>query len=288
MHGKADICFNAISPPLLDLLSRSSNLEILSTPGANAAYLMFQLSDAKVSDVRVRRAIGEAIDREAIARYKFAGHATVATTLLPPGNWARADDLPRLPYDPGAAAALLDEVGLKPDTRGIRLSLDYKTSTDRFRRSIGLVLVDQLAKVGIDVNLTSLEFGTFFSDVRKGNFELATLKWVPIIDPDLYSLIFASSSIPTPENNTNGANRGHYINPEVDALLEQGRRADSEAARRQSYLKVQDILARDLPYVVLWYEDSTVVLRKGLSGLSLSPFGFFSSLASLRRVETPQ
>ena len=282
MHGKADICFNAISPPLLDLLARSANLEILSIPGANAAYLMFQLTDPKVRDVRVRQAIGEAIDRSAIARYKFGGHATVATTLLPPGNWARADDLPRLPYDPAAATALLDAAGLRPDARGVRLALDYKTSTDRFRRSIGLVLVDQLAKVGIDVNLTSLEFGTFFSDIRKGNFELATLKWVPIIDPDLYTLTFASASIPTPDNNFNGANRGHYVNPEVDRLLDAARRADSEAERRASYFEVQDILARDLPYVVLWYEDSTAVMRKGLSGFSLSPFGFFSSLADVR------
>jgi len=74
----------AISPPLLEILSRSKNLEILSTPGANAAYLMFQLADAKLRDARVRRAIGEAIDREAIVRYKFDGHATLATTLLPP------------------------------------------------------------------------------------------------------------------------------------------------------------------------------------------------------------
>ncbi len=286
MHGKADICLNAISPPLLEILARSPNLEIVSTPGANAAYLMFQLTDPKLRDPRVRRAIGEAIDRETIARYKFGGHATVATTLLPPGNWARDEDLPRLPYDPIAAAALLDAAGLKPDVHGIRLSLDYKTSTDRFRRSIGLVLVDQLAKVGIDVNLTSLEFGTFFSDIRKGNFELATLKWVPIIDPDLYTLTFASSSIPTPENSYNGANRGHYVNPEVDALLAQARGADSEAARRESYLAVQPILARDLPYVVLWYEDCTAVMRKGLTGFSLSPFGFFSSLAKVRPVET--
>jgi len=285
MHGKADICLGAISPPLLEILSRSANLEILSTPGANAAYLMFQLADSKLRDARVRRAIGEAVDREAIVRYKFGGHATLATTLMPPGNWARDDDLPQLPYDPIAAAALLDAAGLKPDLQGIRLSLDYKTSTDRFRRSIGLVLVDQLAKVGIDVNLSSLEFGTFFSDIRKGNFELATLKWVPIIDPDLYTLTFASSSIPTPDNNYNGANRGHYVNPEVDFLLAQARRVESEAARRQIYLAVQPILARDLPYVVLWYEDSTAVMRKGLTGFSLSPFGFFSSLAKVRPVE---
>jgi ABC-type transport system substrate-binding protein len=47
---------------------------------------------------------------------------------------------------------------------------------------------------------------------------------------------------------------------------------------------VQRILARDLPYVVLWYEDSTAVLRKNLTGFQLSPFGFFSSLANVRRL----
>jgi peptide/nickel transport system substrate-binding protein len=284
MHGKADVCFNAISPPLLALLAGAPNLEILSRPGANAAYLMFQLDDPKLRDARVRRAIGEAIDRESIARYKFGGHATLATTLLPPGNWARDDELPVLPYDPAGAAGLLDAAGLKPDARGIRLSLGYKTSTDRFRRSIGLVLVDQLAKVGVDLEMSSLEFGTFFSDIRKGSFELATLKWVPIIDPNLYTLTFASSSVPTPDNNYNGANRGHYVNSEVDELLAAGRRGGTEAERRTRYAKVQEILARDLPYVVLWYEDSTAVVRKGLSGISLSPFGFFSSLAKARPV----
>jgi len=215
MHGKADICFNAISPPLLGLLANAPNLEILSRAGANAAYLMFQLTDPKLRDVRVRRAMGEAIDRAAIARYKFGGHATLATTLLPPGNWARAEDLPPLPYDPEAAAALLDAAGLKPDARGVRLRLDYKTSTDRFRRSIGLVLVDQLARVGIDVTLSSLEFGTFFSDIRKGNFELATLKWVPIIDPALYTLTFASTATTEPTGGTTPTPRWMPCSPRL-------------------------------------------------------------------------
>jgi len=61
----------------------------------------------------------------------------------------------------------------------------------------------------------------------------------------------------------------------------------TEAARRESYVKVQEIVARDLPYVVLWYEDSTAVVRKGLGGFSLSPFGFFSSLAGVHPVEAP-
>ena len=285
-HGKADVCLNAISPPLLEQLRAVPDLQIFSGPGANAAYLMFQLSDPKLADARVRRAIGEAIDRESIVKYKFLGHARLATTLLPPGNWARDEALAPLPFDPADSNRLLDAAGLAPGSNGVRLSLDYKTSTDRFRKSIGLVLVDQLSKVGIDVHLSSLEFGTFFSDIRKGSFELATLKWVPIIDPDLYTLVFASQSIPTAENAYNGANRGHYRDAEVDALLVQARSAATEAERRQSYLAVQAALARDLPYVVLWYEDSTAVLRKGLTGFKLSPFGFFSSLARVRREAT--
>ncbi len=287
LHGRADVCINAVSPPLLGVLAQSPDLELHSVPGANAAYLMFQLSDPKVADVRVRRAVGEAIDREAIARYKFLGHAQVATTLLPPGNWARDETLTPLPYDPVDAARLLDAAGLAPGRGGVRLSLDYRTSTDRFRKSIGLVLVDQLSKIGLDVHLTSLEFGTFFSDIRKGSFELATLKWVPIIDPDLYYLTFSSASIPTPENAYNGANRGHYRDAEVDQLLLEGKAAATEAERRQRYLGVQRRLARDLPYIVLWYEDSTAVLRKGLTGFQLSPFGFFGSLAKVTRAAGP-
>jgi peptide/nickel transport system substrate-binding protein len=281
MHGKADFCINAISPPLYGVLGQSANLDILSVPGANTSYLMFQLDDPVLRDARVREAVARAVDRPAIVRYKFLGHAVLGASLLPPGNWALDEELVPPPYDPTGAARLLDEAGHPKPADGPRFTLNYRTSTDRFRRSIAQVIAHELEQVGIAVRLTPLEFGTFFQEIRKGSFQLASLRW-PVIEPDLFSWVFASWSIPTPENGYSGANRGHYRNAQLDALLERARSEGNTLDRRETYLAAQRLLARELPYVILWHEDSTAVVRRGYQDFHVSPFGHFSTLAKVR------
>jgi peptide/nickel transport system substrate-binding protein len=281
--GKADIAINAISPPLLRELEDVPALRILRAPGADALFLMFQQSDPALADVRVRQAIAYAIDREALVRYKFFGHAQVADSLLPPSNWAHASGLPVYRRDLGKARALLDAAGFPERAGAPRLTLTYKTSTDRFRKSIALAIAQQLAEVGLDIRVQTLEFGTFFSDIRKGSFQLATLKWVPIVEPDLLYWVFDSASIPTPENGYNGGNRERFRNGALDALLEAAR-VEPAKARAQSYARAQTLLAAELPYFVLWNEDSVAVVRDDLEGFHLSPFGYFEGLASAHRV----
>jgi peptide/nickel transport system substrate-binding protein len=281
MHGKADFCIGAISPPLYGVLGQSSLLDILSVPGANTAYLMFQLDDPLLHDVRVRTAIAGAIDRQGIVRYKFLGHAQLGASLLPPGHWALDPSLVPPPYDPAGSERLLDEAGHPRTGPGPRFTLNYRTSTDRFRRSIAQVIAYELEKVGIGIRLTPLEFGTFFQEIRKGSFQLASLKW-PVVEPDLLSWVFASWSIPTPENGYTGANRGHYRNAALDTMLDRARLTGSLADRKEAYLDAQRLLATDLPYVILWHEDSTAVVRRGFENFHVSPFGYFSTLATVR------
>ena len=132
--------------------------------------------------------------------------------------------------------------------------------------------------------MQTLEFGTFFSDIRKGNFQLASLKWVPIVEPDLLYWVFDSASIPTPDNGYNGANRERFQNAAVDGLLEEGRVAASNAERVQAYGKAQTLLADELPYFVLWSEDCVAVVNRDLEGFHLSPFGYYDGLAQAHRV----
>src|SRR5690606_2173482 len=122
------------------------------------------------------------------------------------------------------------------------------------RRSVALVMAAQLAEVGIGVDVAPLEWGTFMGDVKRGNFQLATLKVTPVIDPDLFRLAYHSDSIPREENGWGGMNRMRYRNPHVDALLEQGRQATDPAERRRAYAEVQRILAEELPVLPLVHE----------------------------------
>jgi len=141
------------------------------------------------------------------------------------------------------------------------------------RRRIGEAIQGLLGEVGIDVKMRSYEWGTFFSDIRKGNFQIYTLTWVGITDPDIYYYLFHSKSIPP-----DGANRGTYLNPEMDLLIERGRVLQGREERKEVYGRIQKILARDLPYVSLWNEVNVVVMDPRVRGFVLRPDGDFLSL----------
>jgi peptide/nickel transport system substrate-binding protein len=226
----------------------------------------------------VRGACAGAIDRDAIIAGVYRGQARPATGLLPPGHWAYNGDVPTYPYDPAAARHLLDQAGF-PDPEGPapRFSLTYKTSQNQLTRRIGEVLQEQLAQVGIQVAVRSYEWGTFYADIKAGNFQLYTLSWVGVTDPDIYNYAFHSKSVPP-----DGANRGRYANPDLDALLERGRTEDDRDRRKAIYAEVQRIVARDLPYVSLWHPESVLVRDRRLTGFVLSPVGDYTSLAHAR------
>ena len=284
LGGEADLLINAVSPVLLKRLARSPRLNVIEKGGAGYAYMGLNVRNPPLDDVRVRRAFAHALDRTSLARYKFHGTARPAVGMMAEGHWAYGA-APAYPYDPERAKALLDEAGYPdPDGEGPlkRFTITYKTSTDRFRGSIALVLKKQLEAVGVGVDLRASEWGTFFGDVKRARFEVVTLKWPAVIEPHLMHWVFHSGSTPTEENGYLGGNRGGYVNPEADRLLDEAAREVDPEARGAMYAEVQRILGEELPYVPLWHEASVAILSDRLEGFAASPFGFLDPLKRAR------
>jgi peptide/nickel transport system substrate-binding protein len=221
------------------------------------------------------------VDREAILKHILNGYGRLAKGLLSPENWAYCSDVRSYAHDPARARALLDSAGLRPGRGGVRFGLVYKTSNNKVSRQIASAVQQQLRAVGVDVSVQWLEWGTFYRDVKRGDFDLFGLTWVGITDPDGLRLRFSSKAFP-PE----GFNRGLYRNAEVDRLLEEGARVSEPAARRAIYARAQALLAEDVPYVSLWHPDNVAVAQPGVTGVLLPPDGNFSFLATVVR-ETP-
>jgi peptide/nickel transport system substrate-binding protein len=254
----------------------------MRAPGTNFSYLGFNLEDPVLSNPKVRRAIAHAIDREPIIRYLLRGLARPAEGLLPENHWAYREDLKPVPHDPDLARRLLDEAGFpNPDGGRPRFRLSFKTSQNETRIEIAEVLQEQLRRVGIALDIRSYEWGAFFSDIRKGAFQLYTLTWVGVTDPDIYHYIFHSGNVPP-----HGANRGRYRNADVDRLLERGRTAYAPKTRREAYGRVQEILGRDLPYVNLWHATNVAVLNRRVRGFVLYPDEDMISLKDVRLAPT--
>ena len=271
--GSADIVNNALTSDLVLALEREPNLEVLHGPGTVLNYLAFNLRDPILKDVRVRRAIAFAINRQPMIEYLWRGFAQPAASVLPRQSWAYNAEVPGYDYDPQRARQILDTAGYRA-VGGVRFHLTMKTSTKETTRLIAAVLQQQLREVGIALDIRTFEFATFFSDVTSGAYQLYSLRWIGgNEDPDIFEYAFHSAKFPP-----HGANRSYYSNSRIDALIDQARSELDQNARKQLYAEIQQILADELPYVNLWYLDNMLVHSKRVQGLTLNPSGNYDFL----------
>jgi len=271
--GSADLIENGVRLDLVAAVRDRPRVHVETSPSVLLTYLMMNNDDKLLADRRVRRALALALDRPAIITAKLGGLAVPATGLLPPSHWAYWGDVPRWDHDLAAAKRLLDEAGYPdPDGDGPRprFHLVYKTSADAFRVAIARVIAAQLAEVGIAVEVRSFEFATFFADVKKGAYQIATMQTTDITEPDFYFMYFHSSWIPTPAN-PDGFNRWRYRNTEVDRLTTEGREELDREKRIQIYAEVQRLVAEDVPVVPLWHEDNVVLSNIDIQGYTITP-----------------
>jgi peptide/nickel transport system substrate-binding protein len=271
--GSADVCINCMTADMVYALAKRPDLLVESTPGTVLNYITFNVQDAVLRDVRVRQAIALAMNRPLIIHSLWRDHARLAESLLPPEHWAWTGDVQQYPHDPPRANALLDAAGWKRGKDGVRFSLAMKTSTDETSRLLAMILQQELREVGIALEVRSFEFATFFSDVTKGAFQMYTLRWLGgNEDPDIFHT-FDSQRFPP-----HGTNRGRYVNAELDALIKEAGGSGDQAERRKNYVRVQQILAVELPSINLWYLDAVLVHTRRLGNIQISGSGTFDFL----------
>jgi peptide/nickel transport system substrate-binding protein len=269
--GSADAASNALSPDMIWSMRKDPKLAVAEAPGTVVQYLTFNLRDRYLRDVRVRQAIADAMNRPLLIATLLRGMARPADSLLPPNHWAYTGDVTHYDYNPQQARRLLDDAGYRSGRDGIRFHLTMKTSNDEGTRLLAMALQQQLRAVGIALDVRSFEFATFYSDISRGSFGMYSLRWIGgNEDPDIFRYAFASSSVPP-----HGANRGDYSNAEVDGLLQAAAEDSNQAERRTAYVRVQQVLANDLPSLPLWFLDSVVIYNRRLSGVEASPSGNF-------------
>jgi peptide/nickel transport system substrate-binding protein len=247
-----------------------------SFPAFAYTYLGFNLTDPRLSDVRVRRAIALAIDKDEIIEGVLLGLGRVANGPFKPGMWAHNERLRPYPHDPDQARRLLAEAGWTDtngngtlDKGGTEFVLTIATNQgNRTREQTGLVIQSRLKDVGIEVKLLTIEWAAFLKDfLDKGNFEAIIMGWTIPMDPDLYDVWNSAKT------NPGELNFIRYANPEVDELIDQARFTVDQALRKKCYDRIQEILHEDAPYVFLYVPDSLVAVSKRFVGPESAPAG---------------
>ena len=276
LRGSGDLVVNDLAPEHFERLAGTPGFEVQAHDGRNVVYLGFNVGRPPLDDPRVRRAIAMAVDREAILRHLLFGRARLATALLPPGHWAHDDAVPPIPHDPDRARRLLDEAGRSdPDGDGPlpRFRLRYSAPQGEQAAQIASVLQEDLAKVGIALDVFTSEWPAFYDDLRSGRFEIVTSNWTDIGDPDIYRLRVHSAFRPPA-----GLNRGGYVNAEADRLIEEGAGRLDRPGRIEAYGRLQALLGADLPCVWLWHRQVRAASGPRLRGFALDAGADFRPL----------
>ncbi len=262
LRGEADLIQGDLPPELVKYLQSKPEVNVKTSVGANFSYLGLNFNDVNLKNIRVRQAINLAIDRQAIIDKVMVNNTRLAGAILPPEHYAGNASLKHAHYNPERAKKILTEIGVK-----LPLKLVYKTSTDAQRVRFATILQAQMLPAGIDLEIRSLDWGTFFADVKQGNFQLFGLTWVGIKTPEIYSKAFGSQHFPP-----NGFNRGRYADAELDKLL-----ADEDWPAATQRIHEQ------LPYIPLWYEGQFAAMQKHIKHYAPKPDGNWDDLATITR-----
>lgn len=283
--GELDIIQNDLSPELLNYCHHRQDLTVKAHFGTSFAYLGFNFEDPLLAKLEMRQALAHGIDRQQIIKTLFAGEARLAGGLLVPEHWCGVKDLHGYVFDPDKAHRLIEKLRqehadlLRPylNDKG-EIKLSYKTSSDPTRIRLATIYQAELKKIGVALDIQSYDWGTFYSDIKKGRFQLYSLAWVGIKSPDIFQYVFDSDAIPP-----KGANRGRYRDAEADALIRQAGATQSLTEEAKLYRKLQRHLQATLATIPLWYENQYAVMRKGVEGYHLYSDGRFDGLLQVKK-----
>lgn len=265
---------------------------LVNPGGANCIMTVsFNLERPIFQDVRVRRAIAHALDREAFVERVAFGQGNAATAPISSGiPTAHADGLDLPHFDPEEAGRLLDEAGWPRDGDGVRTAQGVEGVEDGTPLRFGVhhfpnfapygeLMKALLIEIGVDLEINALEPATLVEQVfTEREFDTNIISYCNGTDPEIgVRRMYVSSNIaPIPFSNSSA-----YVNPEVDALFDEARNTVDPTARAALYRTLQEILVEDLPYYWLVETTSTRLYTADCSGFRA--FGHFAESASCNR-----
>lgn len=277
LAGAADLV-DGVPPDRVAEVEASPRARVEALWARQYTFLAWNTRRPPLDDAAVRRALTQAIDREALVEALWEGHARVATGPIPSTVWAHLRELAPWPYDPAAARAALAARGFRDADgdgvverggRPLRLELST-TSGNQLRHDAVLMIQEQLRQVGVDARPAFHEPAAQAARTRAGDFDAALAAWA--IDTGL-DLRYAFHS-----GEAGDGNWGGYAEPEADRLLEAIAAQTDPAAALPLYHALQRLLHRDQPYTFLWEPQQLVGLAERVEGATPTPLRTLTDL----------
>jgi peptide/nickel transport system substrate-binding protein len=234
-------------------------LNVYRFPGNHLAALRFNNTKSVFQDIRLRKAVSHAVDRQALIAGTQFGLARLASCMYPDDHWCHNPNLKPVTYDPELSKKLLSEAGY-----GGGLTVKGYFSNTTMGQTIAEAVKGMLAQVGIDWQVELLAPAAATTRMQNADYDLAQGGWIFIYDPDL---------MPTGLYHPDGGfNFGRSKNDAAIALIEAGRKEIDREKRRAIYWQLEEVLYNSYEDAWLWWEETATAFRKQVQGWNQEGF----------------
>ena len=256
------------NPADLAAMEADSDINLMQQEGLNVGYLAFNTEKAPFDQKIVRQALSMAINKQAILDIVFEGAGSVAKNPIPPTMWSYNHAVRDYAYDPAGAKAMLDSAGvsgLKTNIWAMPVQRPYNPNA---RRMAELIQADW-AKVGVDAEIVTYEWGEYLQRSRDGEHDTMLLGWTGDNgDPDNFMGVLLGCTAAA-----SGGNRARWCHEEFDSLLNQARQITDQAERTALYEEAQEIFKDEAPWVTIAHSIVFKPVRKEVTGFIVHPLG---------------
>lgn len=265
--GEAHVAVR-VPPQDIARLNAAPDITVENVSSLRTIYMYFNHTLEPFDDVRVRQAFNHAVDKQEIAEFVLGGAVRPSDAAIAPGIFGYTD-VGEYEYDPERARELLAEAGFEDG-----LSTTLYSPSGRYLQDIQITeaIQSQLAEVGIDATIETLEWSAYLDKTREpageNDVPVALLGWGTVTgdaDYGLYALFHTSQHVP------DGSNRAFYSNPVVDDLLDEARVTPDPSVRESLYADALQIVRDDAPWLFLHSETQLVAVNDAVEGLVIHP-----------------
>lgn len=264
-------CHVMVFPSTDDLpaMQKSPGVTVAQQPGINVSYLALNMDKPPFNDLRVRKAMNMAINKQAILDEVYGDTAVGAVSVIPPTMWSHNDQLQDEPFDPSQAKQLLAQAGypngFQTDLWAMSVDRAYNPDPQRMARMIQ----SDLARIGVRADIKNVEWTDYSRRLRNGEHQTALHGWSGgTVEPDYFfkNLLACDSA------QHGGANVSRFCHPEFEQLLDRARSLPVAEDRIPLYWQAQRIFKEQAPWVPIAHSKQTLVYRNEVVNMKVSPF----------------
>ena len=254
----------------LPAMEADPDVKLIQQPGLNVGYLALNTEKKPYDDKRVRQAMNYAINQDEIIEAVYGSAGQAAKNPIPPTMWSYNDDIEGYGYDVEKAKALLAEAGYADGFKTEIWAMPVARPYNPDARKIAEIMQAQLAKINVEVEIISYEWGTYLDKTDTGEHQAAMLGWTGDNgDPDnfLWVLLSAPSAVPP------AGNIAFWKNDEFTALIKEAKETADTARRTELYMQAQVIFHEEAPWVTIAHSVVTVPQSMAVQNFKISPVG---------------